>query len=99
LEFFRNKVINQKKIQENSQNDEVKKIKIEKEKELKQIDKESKNDNSFSTALLSKDNYKDKESFDFENEIKDFILNKDCKKLQNLIFLFNLKIPKTTPQI
>ena len=54
-------------------------------------DKES---STYSSAKFAKDNYKNKLSNAFENEITEFLFEEGCEGLQNIIFFFNLIMPK-----
>ena len=49
---------------------------------------------TFSTARYSKDNVKNKLACKFENDVREIVVSDKNDELQNLLFFFNLKIPK-----
>ncbi len=102
-EYYEKKSLNQKSYKDNENNEynNIEIIKVEKKlkdnDQIKQEEKKESNNNyskGLSSAKISKDNYIKKNSYIFEKEVKNFIYNEDCTSLQNLIFFFNLKIPK-----
>jgi hypothetical protein len=68
-------------------------FKFPKEDKKKEEIKEEKNFSYSSSAKISKDNYRNIMSYNFENEVKEFFSgSQDSESLQNLIFYFNLKM-------
>ena len=49
---------------------------------------------TYSDAQTANKNYRNKLSNAFEKEVNDFICDKDCENLNNILFFFNLKIPR-----
>ena len=101
-DYFESKIINQNryKINENNLIEVIKVPKKEKgnKKQLKpeeeKIDNPTEYKSKISNSSISKDNSINKMSNNFENQVNDFIFREDCEALQNIIFFFNLKIPK-----
>ena len=50
--------------------------------------------NKYSAAQTANINYRNKMAYAFEKEVSEFISDKDCENLNNIMFFFNLKIPK-----
>ena len=89
---------------DNKESKESKKTKIIKIKNKDEDNKEilKKNDinmkivSTFTNERYSKDNYKYKLAYNLENEIREYLLTDKNEELQNLLFFFNLKVPKKT---
>ena len=88
---------NIKKNNQGKENLKVIKINEESPKELKKKPKKGKGDkesSTYSSEKFATDNYKNILSNAFENEIIEFLFEKESEELQNIIFFFNLIMPK-----
>ena len=102
--YFEKKILNQNRYINNESEDnrieiiQVQRKDIDDNNQIKQ--EENKNNNKgkyksgISSVKISRDNYINKISNTFEKEVNDFISSEDCESLQNILFFFNLKIPR-----
>ena len=82
--------------------DIIKPIKIEKSEKSDNIKGEISNNRgnrnlnirTYSGAKISNKNYKNMPAYELEKEVSDFIIEKNSKNLQNMVFFLNLKLPK-----
>ena len=83
---------------DNNWNKETKKIKITNNEEIDESQKNNENNrkinSTYSAGRYSKDNYKYKLAYNLENEVRELLVTNKNDELQNLLFIFNLKVPK-----
>ena len=83
---------------DNNRNKETKKIKITNNEEIDESQKNNENNrkinSTYSAGRYSKDNYKYKLAYNLENEVRELLVTNKNDELQNLLFIFNLKVPK-----
>ena len=99
--YYKEKSISQKRIIDNNPtNDKINilKIKSKKSRRFEQFKKDLSdkigNFSAYSSSKIADENYRNKESYMFEEVLNKFISEKDSEKLQNIILFFNSKIPK-----
>ena len=101
-QYYKEKQINEDMVKTNvdkiNGKIEILKIKNPKndENEENLIPEKNKNEktSTYSTPQTANKNYRNKLSYAFEKEVNDFICDDDCENLNNILFFFNLKIPK-----
>ena len=102
--YYESKIINEKCIIDNDKTKNIEIIKIEGKENAqndkaktnsKEENKDIRHNSEASSAQFSKENYINRMSNMLEKDVKEYIWTKNCEDLQNLIFFFNLKLPKT----
>ena len=98
-EYYRNKYLNKNSLIDNCNNPETKKIKINNSEEKEKEEEKKEVKSTYSTAKYSKDNLRNRTAYNLENDVKELIVSNKNDELQNLLFFFNLKVPKKTDTI
>ena len=95
-DYYKKFNMNENKLKDNKEPIQILKIKNKEKSKPKETKIKEKEDSSkeYSSEKISKNNYKNIISNNFENEIKNFLYKEKCssESLQNLLFFFNLKI-------
>ena len=102
INLFKNNIIGNEKNKETNKIKVIKKLEEEKKEEAppKNISKNNKKPfSTYSAGKYSRNNYGHKKAYKLENDIRELIVHNKNNELQNLLFFFNLKIPKKNEEI
>ena len=97
INLFKNNIIGNEKNKETNKIKVIKQLEEEKKEEAppKNISKNNKKPfSTYSAGKYSRNNYGHKKAYKLENDIRELIVHNKNNELQNLLFFFNLKIPK-----